>query len=157
MPGVLPLGTAPVPLTTLAGWAPLLQSNCGFCDHWIAKKGSVKEHIKRMRKHLWDACLNTLQECCESRALHSYLRALRPENSFQLFQVAAATAWVSAGAPEQPGALNVRCKDFTADRAQLLMGDNTMNASNSERAALRFLERRGQLENDLNVLCGNCG
>ena len=58
-----------------------------------------------------------------------------------LFQVAAATAWVSAGAPEQPGALNVRCEDFTADRAQLLMGDNTMNASNSERAALRFLER----------------
>ena len=34
----------------------------------FAKQGSVKEHIKRVRKLQRDACLDRLQVCCERYA-----------------------------------------------------------------------------------------
>ena len=61
--------------------------------------------------------VDTLQECCEHYTDLVMRRHIR--NCVVLFQVAAATAWVKAGGPEQPRTLNVRCEDFTADGVQL--------------------------------------
>ena len=53
-----------IPLQVLTDWAPKLLQHCGFCNHWVAQGGSVKEHIKRMHQCIWDAALERFDGCC---------------------------------------------------------------------------------------------
>ena len=53
-----------IPLQVLTDWAPKLLQHCGFCNHWVAQGGSVKEHIKRMHQCIWDAALERFDDCC---------------------------------------------------------------------------------------------
>ena len=55
----------PVPLSNLVQWASKLASNCGFWGQWVAKQGSVKEHIKRLHPAIWDVGLDAFITRCE--------------------------------------------------------------------------------------------
>ena len=104
--------TPPVALTTLHAWAKELNTRCGFCKQWIARNGSVKEHIKRMHPAIWDACLDSFDTDCSQyrdiiqrdrdcelcdQKVHTADRHMR--NCVVLFQVAVASAWYRGRSP----------------------------------------------------------
>ena len=100
-----------IPLQVLTDWAPKLLQHCGFCNHWVAQGGSVKEHIKRMHQCIWDAALERFDACClahENLILRDhpcelchqtvYTKARHLRNCVVLAQVSIAQAWIKAGA-----------------------------------------------------------
>ena len=144
----------PVALTTLHTWAKELNTHCGFCKQWIARNGSVKEHIKRMHPAIWDACLDSFdQDCshyrdiiqrdrdCElcDQKVHTADRHMR--NCVVLFQVAVASAWHRAGAPEHSEPQHVSPSMFTAQTVKKLLAEPTIPAPQEDKPLLTFLER----------------
>ena len=146
--------TPPVALTTLHAWAKELNTRCGFCRQWIAKNGSVKEHIKRMHPAIWDACLDSFDEDCShyrdiiqrdrdcelcDQKVHTADRHMR--NCVVLFQVAVASAWHRAGAPEHSENTQVNPSMFTAQIVKKLLEEPTVPAPQEDKPLLTFLER----------------
>ena len=146
--------TPPVALTTLHVWAKELITHCGFCKQWIARNGSVKEHIKRMHPAIWDACLDSFDtDCCQYRDIiqrdrdcelcdqkvHTADRHMR--NCVVLFQVAVASAWYRAGAPEHSVNHNVSPTVFTKQTVKRLLDEPTQPAPKQDKPLLTFLER----------------
>ena len=144
----------PVALTTLHVWAKELITHCGFCKQWIARNGSVKEHIKRMHPAIWDACLDSFDtDCCQYRDIiqrdrdcelcdqkvHTADRHMR--NCVVLFQVAVASAWYRAGAPEHSVNHNVSPSVFTKQTVKRLLDEPTQPAPQQDKPLLTFLER----------------
>ncbi|CAE7455423.1 unnamed protein product [Symbiodinium natans] len=99
-----------------------LIQHCGFCGQWIAKGGSVKEHIKRMHSHIWHASIGNLDtECamykshltrdsvCDLCEVMVYQPDRHTRSCTVIFQTALATAWHKVGAPDTaPVARDVR-------------------------------------------------
>ena len=90
-----------------------LTQNCGFCGQWIAKGGSVKEHIKRKHPHIWHTSIGNLEVECAGHKPHLVrdsecdfckVTVYQPDRHARsctvIFQVALATAWHKVGAPE---------------------------------------------------------
>ena len=146
--------TPPVALTTLHEWAKELITHCGFCNQWIAKNGSVKEHIKRMQPTIWDTCLDSFETDCSQyrdiiqrdrdcelcdQKVRSADRHMR--NCVVLFQVAVASAWYRAGAPEQSESNTISPQVFTRQTVERLLGEPTEPAPQQDKPLLTFLER----------------
>ena len=146
--------TPPVALTTLHVWAKELNTHCGFCNQWIARNGSVKEHIKRMHPAIWDACLDSFDRDCShyrdiiqrdrdcelcDQKVHTADRHMR--NCVVLFQVAVASAWHRAGAPEHSEITQVTPSMFTAQMVKKLLEEPTSPAPQEDKPLLTFLER----------------
>ena len=149
-----------VPLQVLTGWAPKLLQHCGFCNHWVAQGGSVKEHIKRMHQCIWDAALERFDDCClayESLILRDhpcelchqtvYTKARHLRNCVVLAQVSIAQAWVKAGAPEANEVCSVSPSDFNEATAKRLLWGGPEECSQGDTPLLRYLERQ----------CVSCG
>ena len=144
----------PVVLTTLHAWAKELSTYCGFCKQWIARNGSVKEHIKRMHPAIWDACLDSFDTDCShyrdiiqrdrdcelcDQKVHTADRHMR--NCVVLFQVAVASAWYRAGAPEHSDNHNLNPSVFTTQTVERLLEEPTQPAPQQDKPLLTFLER----------------
>ena len=144
----------PVALTTLHEWAKELITHCGFCKQWIARNGSVKEHIKRMHPAIWDACLDSFDTDCSQyrdiiqrdrdcelcdQKVHSADRHMR--NCVVLFQVAVAGAWYRAGAPDHSKNNTVSPSVFTRQIVERLLDEPTQPAPQQDKPLLTFLER----------------
>ena len=146
--------TPPVALTTLHAWAKELHTYCGFCNQWIARNGSVKEHIKRMHPAIWDACLDSFDKDCShyrdiiqrdrdcelcDQKVHTADRHMR--NCVVLFQVAVASAWHRAGAPEHSENTQINPSLFTAQIVKKLLEEPALSAPQEDKPLLTFLER----------------
>ncbi|CAE7224369.1 unnamed protein product [Symbiodinium natans] len=109
-------------LQIVSDHARSLIQHCGFCGQWIAKGGSVKEHIKRMHSHIWHASIGNLDtECamykshltrdsvCDLCEVMVYQPDRHTRSCTVIFQTALATAWHKVGAPDTaPVARDVR-------------------------------------------------
>ena len=149
-----------IPLQVLTDWAPKLLQHCGFCNHWVAQGGSVKEHIKRMHQCIWDAALERFDACClahESLILRDhpcelchqtvYTKARHLRNCVVLAQVSIAQAWIKAGAPEANEVCSISPSDFNEATAKRLLWGGPEEYSQADAPLLRYLERQ----------CVSCG
>ena len=149
-----------IPLQVLTDWAPKLLQHCGFCNHWVAQGGSVKEHIKRMHQCIWDAALERFDDCClahESLILRDhpcelchqtvYTKARHLRNCVVLAQVSIAQAWIKAGAPEANEVCSISPSDFNEATAKRLLWGGPEEYSQADAPLLRYLERQ----------CVSCG
>ena len=125
--------TPPVALTTLM---PGQRSSTRTVDSATmdCQNGSVKEHIKRMHPAIWDACLDSFDKDCShyrdiiqrdrdcelcDQKVHTADRHMR--NCVVLFQVAVASAWHRAGAPEHSEHTQINPSLFTAQIVKKLL------------------------------------
>ena len=149
------LRQAQIPLQVLTDWAPKLLQYCGFCNHWIAQGGSVKEHIKRMHQCIWDAALERFDACClayESLILRDHpcelchqtvcTKARHLRNCVVLAQVSIAQAWVKAGAPEANEVCSISPSDFNEATAKRLLWGGPEECSQGDAPLLRYVERQ---------------
>ena len=103
---------------------------------------------------IWDACLDSFDEDCShyrdiiqrdrdcelcDQKVHTADRHMR--NCVVLFQVAVASAWHRAGAPEHSANTQVNPSMFTAQIVKKLLEEPTLPAPQEDKPLLTFLER----------------
>ena len=107
-----------------------------------------------MHPAIWDACLDSFDEDCShyrdiiqrdrdcelcDKKVHTADRHMR--NCVVLFQVAVASAWHRAGAPEHSANTQVNPSMFTAQIVKKLLEEPTVPAPQEDKPLLTFLER----------------
>ena len=107
-----------------------------------------------MHPAIWDACLDSFDTDCShyrdiiqrdsdfelcDQKVHTADRHMR--NCVVLFQVAVASAWYRAGAPEHSDNHNVSPSVFTTQTVERLLDEPTQPAPQQDKPLLTFLER----------------
>ena len=105
-----------------------------------------------MHPAIWDACLDSFDTDCSQyrdiiqrdrdcelcdQKVHTADRHMR--NCVVLFQVAVASAWYRAGAPEHSDNHNVSPSVFTTQTVERLLAEPTQSAPQQDKPLLTFL------------------